>query len=126
MDEDFASVLNRVFYKSVRESEVFFGVFFVFIMQVNVEVFEILCSFGVLFGGDIEYVGDSQFEQVFGFEPGDKVAVEKLGSDLNRVEALQKAVAQAPAKSRMGETVTVQFLLIVLVGFGSYSVRLVV
>ena len=69
-------------------------------------------------------MGDSQFEQVFGFEASDKVAVEKLGRDLNRVKTFQKAITLTPAKRGMRKPVAVEFLLVVFIGFGSDGVSL--
>lgn len=67
-------------------------------------------------------MSDPKFEQVFGLQSRDKVAIEQLRGYFDWVKTFEEAVAWASTESGMGEPVTVQVLLVLLIGFDYDSV----
>lgn len=117
MDKYLAPILDGISNESIGEPKILLGIFLIIIVQIDIEVLKILTTLGVLFGGDVEHVGDAELQKMLGLEAGDKVAVEKLGLDLDWVKALKQAVADAPAEGRVREAVAVQLLFVLSVGF---------
>ena len=63
-------------------------------------------------------MGHSQFEQGLHFKPRGKAAEVETGSNLVSIEIFYQAVAFTSTERTMGETITVEFLLVLLVLLG--------
>ena len=62
MDKHFPPSLQSVFYEAVSQSEELFRIFLGAVPKVDVQVFEVLATLGVLLAGYVENVGDAQLK----------------------------------------------------------------
>lgn len=76
MDEHSTSLLNRVSDEPVWDSKELFGVFFIVVMQINIQILKILLSFCVLFWAYIQNMSNPKIQNVLCFEACDEVAIE--------------------------------------------------
>lgn len=120
MYKHFSTSPNGVFNESVGNTEEFLGVLFSSIPQIDVQISKIMVLLCILFAGHIEDMSYSKVQQMLWFQTSDKVAEVKSWSCLDWFETLQKTVLSAATKSRMWESIAVDFLFITLILLGSH------
>lgn len=68
MDEDFSSSGNGSFYEPIGYSVELFDILFGIVMQIDVQIFKILCPVCICLARDVQNVSYTQLKHSSGFE----------------------------------------------------------